>query len=75
MSQRVYRETLRFTAFSDDGDEFTIVRYTVFHGTKGIEGTSRFQTDDGEAVNWVSKGQYHHVNLELDLFSDDPSAP
>jgi len=67
-----------FYASTADGEyEILLNRFAEYHisGTRRVEGLKELLTDDGEPVNYISKGKYHHVTLDIDLFSDDPNAP
>lgn len=76
------RNTGKFTAYGDDGQDYTIYIYTNFidAGTLSnprdeMEGLKELRTSDGKAVNWLSKGEYKIVVTDVILRSSDPNAP
>jgi hypothetical protein len=70
-----------FKAYSEDGQEYTIVVFTqVVHGATGAserpEGVRRMQTSDRRTVNWLKKGKYRIRDRHQDIVvtSNDPNA-
>ena len=82
MGRRVQQQTRTFPVRTEDGQhEFQAVELTEFDeghtssGFRRVEVGKELRTDEGHALNYVSKGKYHHVAFGLDLVSDDPNAP
>jgi hypothetical protein len=78
MSHKDRKHIGSFTAATADGvHESRLHHYQEYHisGTRRVEGHKLILNEEGELVNWLSKGKYHDVTLGLDLFCDDPSAP
>lgn len=81
MNRRVREQTNTFPARTEDSQhEFQLIEITEFHeghtssGFHRVGGLKELRTDEGHAVNYVSKGKYHHVQYGLDLVTDDPNA-
>ena len=73
--------TNTFKAFSEDGLEFTIHEYTNFIDVSGFgkektvkRGMKELRTSSGDKVNWIEKGKYYIVALDLTVTSDSPNA-
>lgn len=70
-----------FKAYSEDGQEYTIVVFTQeVHGSTGAsgrrEGVRKLQTSDRRTVNWLKKGKYKILDRHQDVIvtSNDPEA-
>jgi len=76
------RHTGSFKATNKDGIVYTINIFTEILDVGSftepgaeIEGLKQLQTDKGDAVNRVKKGEYEIVISGEALASDDPKAP
>jgi hypothetical protein len=72
----------RFTAFDEDGNEYTIIELVKILDSSTLddpdgeaEGRKMFRTADGQPVNYRGKGKYQLVVNGKMLFSDDEDAP
>lgn len=71
-----------FTARDNAGNEYKIDIYVDIHdagtfddpGAK-IRGLKSLETEHGDAVKRIAKGQYELVETGIVLFSNDPDAP
>jgi hypothetical protein len=73
--------TRSFIATDPQGRSHTISVYTDYIETRAfqsptptLEGNSELRTDEGYAVNVLSKGKYQVVETGVILTSDDPNA-
>ena len=70
-----------FTAHDAERNEYTVFVFQDIILCRSSDGTSRtpgrltLETDDGTHVNWIEKGKYRIIGVEIDIFSDDPNAP
>lgn len=74
--KRRQRKDGSFKAADGFGNVHVIDLYTeLFEG--GVEGPQNMVTVDGESVERLAKGRYRiiHGGLNLNLTSDDPTAP
>lgn len=78
MAHKEHKHIGSFMAAKADGaHESRLYHYQEYHisGPHRVAGHKLILNDEGELINWLSKGKYHDVTLGLDLFCDDPNAP
>lgn len=81
MSRKVTEQTGVFVARSPNGNAVEISIFTEFHegltsdGPDRTEGMKFLRTEHGDYVNRLDKGRYQVVGSQIELTSDDPSAP
>ena len=77
------RKIKEFTAYSENGEEVTIIVYKNFIDTtskdnfelgESLPGIMELWTADNQIVNRIERGRYQIVDSGLYLISDDPGA-
>jgi hypothetical protein len=81
MSKKEVEHIRRFTAHDENGTGYDIDEYQDFiiaesrAGSSRLPGMRSFKTSNGYHVNLNGKGQYHIVELGIDVTSGDSDAP
>lgn len=81
MSGKVTQKTGMFVARSPNGHAVEISVFTEFDdgltsdGADRTEGMTYLRTDHGDNVTRLEKGHYQVVGSQIELTSDDPTAP
>jgi hypothetical protein len=79
-TQHRSEHTLTFEASDDQGNIYTLLKYshyvriTTSLGTSETEGFPEFKTDDSQDVNYMRGGNYQLVSNGRMLHTDDPEA-
>jgi len=70
-----------FTAYGSDGQQYTVInlqdvfQHNSSEGRNRVAGNQWLALENGMHVNRIDKGKYLIVELEIQLTSDDPTAP